>query len=515
VAFNIRFAAKRLAIALAAIAFACFAAECAARLIDGYSLRSRRLVRIRAPGGERSSDQGKWIDPAAAGAYLPRVPLAAGVDAAWFALDPDPPPPTRVDPDLDRRYWAARGRELPSVYEWNLAFVRAVLCGGDRSLHPYLAEQLRALDDVYVFEPASGAPYPTYRFLRSTHYPSGLVTNAYGWRGPDVPLNKPSGRIRVAFIGASTTLDAHGDPFSYPEYVGRWLREWGRVRHPSVSFDVVNAGREGVLSNSIAAIVRDELTPVRPDLVVYYEGANQFWPNDFVRRPIVRILRVLNPGTVFEAYSAIGARVGELIDRPASGAEPHKPPIAVDWPADLDERHPRLDDPRLPVQLPQILGDLDRMRADLAAVGGTLMPSSFVWLVDPGLVVDARRDAYVYRELNERYWPFSYAHMRRFVDFENRAFHAYAQARRLPFNDVDAVYPRDPRLFVDSIHMTPAGVKLKAWIVFQHLVTELDERLARGALPVADPGGRAAHPAFANAPRRLETIAALSRSCGR
>jgi len=512
VALNIRFAAKRIAIALAAIVFACVAAECAARLVDGYSLRSLRLV--RASGDTPPSDQGKRINPGEAAAYLTRVPLAPGVDAGWFAIDPDAPPPTAVDPELDRRYWAARGHELPSVYEWNLAFVRAVLCGGDRSAHPYLAEQFQALDDVYVFEPPSGAPFPTYRFLRSAHYPSGLVTNAYGWRGPDVPLNKPPGRIRIAFVGASTTLDAHGDPFSYPEYVGRWLREWGRVRHPSVSFDVVNAGREGILSNSIAAVVRDELTPVRPDLVVYYEGANQFWPNDFVRRPIVRIVRVLNP-TVVEAYSAIGARVGELIDRPASGGEPHKPPIAVDWPADLDERRPRLDDPRLPVQLPQILADLDRMRVDLAAIGGTLMPSSFVWLVDPGLVVDARRDAIVYRELNERYWPFSYAHMRRFVDFENRTFRAYAQARRLPFNDVDAVYPRDPRLFVDSIHMTPAGVKLKAWIVFQHLVTELDRRLAGGALPVADPGGRAAHPAFANTPRRLETITALTRRCGR
>ena len=500
-------------LALAAILAASAAAECAARLVDGYSLRSLRLVRLRPPS-DSQSDQGKWIDPQRAAAYLPRVPLARGVDAAWFPLDPDPPRPSPVDSELDRRYWAARGHELPSVYEWNLEFVRAVLCERDRSAHPYLAAQFEALDDVYVFEPRSGTPYPTYRFLRSTHYPSGLVTNAYGWRGPDVPLNKPPGRVRVAFVGASTTLDAHGDPFSYPEYVGRWLREWGRARHPSASFDVVNAGREGILSNSIAAIVRDELTAVRPDLVVYYEGANQFWPNDFARRPVVGLLRVLNPATRLEAYSAVGVRLRELIDRPASGVEPHKPPIAVDWPADLDEGHPAIGDPRLPVQLPRIVGDLDRMRGDLAAIDGTLMPSSFVWLVDPGLVLDARRDASVYRELNERYWPFSYAHMRRFVDFENRVFRAYADARRLPFDDVDAVYPRDPRLFVDSVHMTAAGVKLKAWIVFQNVVAELDRRFAIGTLPVPDPGGRTAHPAFPAAPRRLEATAALARRCG-
>ena len=111
--------------------------------------------------------------------------------------------------------WAARGHELPSIYEWNLEFVRTVLCDSNRSLHPYLAEQFKALDEVYVFDPMDAAPYPTYRFLRNAHYPSGLITNSYGWRGADVSLNKPAGSVRIAFVGASTTAEAHGDPFSY------------------------------------------------------------------------------------------------------------------------------------------------------------------------------------------------------------------------------------------------------------------------------------------------------------
>jgi len=207
VALNIRFAAKRIAIALAAIVFACVAAECAARLVDGYSLRSLRLV--RASGDTPPSDQGKRINPGEAAAYLTRVPLAPGVDAGWFAIDPDAPPPTAVDPELDRRYWAARGHELPSVYEWNLAFVRAVLCGGDRSAHPYLAEQFQALDDVYVFEPPSGAPFPTYRFLRSAHYPyfGGLVSILVPGVtahvvGRDYQLRDPDGNLVLRAAGA-------------------------------------------------------------------------------------------------------------------------------------------------------------------------------------------------------------------------------------------------------------------------------------------------------------------------
>jgi len=280
-----------------------------------------------------------------------------------------------------------------------------------------------------------------------------------------------------------------------------------------VSFDVINAGREGVLSNSIAAIVRHEVLPLAPDFVVYYEGANQFWPNDFVARPVARALRLVGPGSVLETHSALGARIRNLLDRPNDGAEPRKPALSVSWPADLDEHDPPLGDPRLPVQLPQILRDLETIRAATTATGGTLIPSSFVWLVSDRLILDANRDAIIYRELNQRYWPFSYAHMRRFVDFENRVFRKYAQVHGLPFNDLAAQYPADPRLFVDSIHMTPAGVKLKAWLVFQNLVPVIEQRLRSGSVPSPDPNAGQAHPEFTGAGRRLVPIAQIAASC--
>ena len=41
-------------------------------------------------------------------------------------------------------------------------------------------------------------------------------------------------------------------------------------------FEVLNAARESIGSTGIASIVRQEVVPTRPDLVVYYEGGNQF-----------------------------------------------------------------------------------------------------------------------------------------------------------------------------------------------------------------------------------------------
>ena len=503
---------SRFALATVTVVSACLVVELATRMIDGYRVWSTHLVRVR-PGVAPPSDAGKWMDPQQAVEYVARIPVAEGISRDWYTLDPDKPPPRPIDPELERRYWTARDHELPSVYEWNLEFVRRVICEGDRSEYPYLASQFRRLTDAFVFEPADRQPYPTYRFLRNVRYPSGLTTNSFGWRGPEVALNKPAGRIRIAFVGASTTLDAHGDPFSYPEYVGRWLQVWATTRYPSVSVDVINAGREGVLSNSIAAIVRQEVLPLHPDLVVYYEGANQFWPNDFVARPLERVLRVLGGGSSLVEHSAIAARIGNAVARPQSGSEPYKPSMAVSWPSDLDEHDPPLTDRRLPLQLPRILNDLEVIRRSTGNIGGTLIVSSFVWLVSPGLVLDPNRDAVIHQELNQRYWPFSYAHMRRYVDFENRVFETYAHAHDLPFNDAARVFPMDPRLFVDSIHMTPAGVKLKAWLVFQNLVPVLDKGIRAGTFPVVDRGERRVHPAFAGPDRHLVPIDRVASDC--
>ena len=47
-------------------------------------------------------------------------------------------------------------------------------------------------------------------------------------------------------------------------------------RKLDVRFEILNAGRESITSSDNVAIVRDEVLPLQPDLLVYDEGANQF-----------------------------------------------------------------------------------------------------------------------------------------------------------------------------------------------------------------------------------------------
>jgi hypothetical protein len=193
------------------------------------------------------------------------------------------------------------------------------------------------------------------------------------------------------------------------------------------------------------------------------------------------------------------------------GAEPPKPALDVRWPADLDEHDPDLASPRLPVQLPQILSDIEGIRQALALESTALVMTSFKWFVYPGMMLDPRRDAFLYNYLNRTYWPYSYAHMRRYADFQNRVFRKYAASHDLDFIDVADQLPSDVLVFDDAIHLTRAGIYLQAWIVFNGLVPAIERRLASGSLPRPARMALSSHPAFTS--RHLVSVKDIRATC--
>jgi hypothetical protein len=72
---------------------------------------------------------------------------------------------------------------------------------------------------------------------------SRISINSLGFRGPELETPKPTGRIRLAFIGASTTFCAEvsSNEMAWPHLVRNTLqRHW-----PNVSFDYVNSAVPG------------------------------------------------------------------------------------------------------------------------------------------------------------------------------------------------------------------------------------------------------------------------------
>jgi len=231
----------RLVLLFASVCVATVAAEAIARVVDGYRLSPLRLELRpdRLAAVNRAHLQfvvQKWRGETDAADYVRQLPVARGVDRDWFtAVQPPPAPPYSPERELEARAKRYPGAELQANYEWNSRVVSEAVCEG--ALRD--VADFDQFESLFVFDPVDGSDLPTFRFLRHAAYPSGLRTNAFGWRGPEIALNKPAHTFRIAFVGASTTVGPHAEPYSYPELVGVWLNRWAASQGLDVSFDVV------------------------------------------------------------------------------------------------------------------------------------------------------------------------------------------------------------------------------------------------------------------------------------
>jgi hypothetical protein len=500
-----RIAKRAVAVTVALLAGLLFV-EGGLRLLDGYRLSTLALQprqAIAAPPASTGRADRK---------YIGSIATAPGIDRAWYEREP-PRRPEAAGPDDQLRQRAARypSDPLAASYVFNRRYLQEAACG--RSGQP-----LPPFDDFFFFETPDGSPYPTYRLLPHVSL-SSVTTNNFGFRGHDVAVARPAGIIRLAFVGASTTLDSFAAPFSHPELVEYWLNRWAAASHRPFAVEVVNAGRSGIDSRSIAAIVRQEILPLDPDLVVFYEGANQFWPGQLLNVRFGRLFpkpdRTFRRRTPADDYSALVRRSLNLFDRfkGGDGREPRKPPYTVQWPAGVDERDPDVFSAALPMDLHAVVSNLDDMRTSLQANGSDLAVSSFIWLVHDGMRLDLTRHLAIHRQLNDTYWPVSYTLMRRMADFQNRVFEKYARVRKLPYIDIAGRFPQDPDLFDDAIHLNYDGLRLQAWLFVQALAPIVAAHVDAGAWPRPAPPKREVHPAFSQTGRRLVTAAEIRAHC--
>jgi hypothetical protein len=482
-------------------------AEIGLRIIDGYSVRTLALDSISAPSNASNySEQ-----------FVAELSVADGVSRAWYE---DPPPPTNVtpsdietiaktDPDLARIFTnTQQPLSFEGVYEWNKNWILRRICANTYPAHLAGA--------IFTFDPGTDSIFPRYRLPREIRFPlEGGTINSFGFRGTPMELNKPSNTIRIAFLGASTTLDFLGARNAYPDFVGHWLNLWAKARGLDVRFEVINGGRFGFGTQDIAAMFHSEIVPLEPDIVFYYEGVNDFSPGELVAWPNGR--RPSPPNitqrqrSILENYSDLVGRSFLLWDqlRWSSGDEPTKPEITVREPLIMQEASPDPFSPELPEYLRKIVSSLEDIRQDTSALDATLTVVPFLFMVHDGLTLDINRNFYLFKYLNDTFYPFRYSFLRRQIDFENLIFRQYDRKFGLPIIDLDLLYPQDPELFVDAVHMYLDASRLKAWIIFNGLVGVIQPKIAEGKLPRAMRHPLTTHPAFPDGTKR--TISKVER----
>jgi hypothetical protein len=451
------------------------------------------------------------------------VDIAPALAPDW--IDESPPPlPKRPVPPAMLANWA-QSPQLMFLCQINETLLRSLWQPGTGLAHVAGPGAPREYD---VFTPPDGGPNPRFRYPPSTTMPDGLTTNSFGFRGPDLAVDKPPRTIRIACVGASTTVDSHHFAWSYPELMQHWLNRWAQATQRHLRFEVINAGREAIRSSDIRAIVQYEVLPLAVDYVLYYEGANQCGLPDMLRHVQVtgEFTPATPPATQANDLRALAAAAGPATDLArrhsanlrrllslggfgANAAEPGKPPQRLALPAGVDPAAPDLTRAWDVLQLGPILADLDGIQLACSKARAKLVLASFCWMVEDGLHLDITEDRSVYSHLNGTFWPLRYEIVEALTDLQNRYFAAWAAARGVPFFDVAAQLPRDPQLYIDAVHGTELGSRLRAWIVCAELVRTIEQDLAAGSVPVPDQQIDRVHPHLQ--PARHLTAAELDR----
>lgn len=474
------------------IALALVGAEVALRVVDGYHLDRLKLEAIFSNAEE---------PPDATLAEARKRTFARGFDVGWYTASPPPYDRSpRFSPPADwneaiRNYRQATGRqdyaEAELKFLYNDKWLEEACSTGK---HSDVLRLFKAYPGfVYSFASPDGSTKPEYRIVprgwdsRTTYY------NNFGFRGPDIVPLKPDRTIRIGFLGASVT--ANGWPYTWPEHTVQFLRMWARANGLNVDFDLINAARGGINSSTIAQIMRHEVLPLRPDIVVYYEGGNDLYTGSMVRGIDGKPLAPPDPEPLrasmvpdyqpLEEYSALMARMYELIYRRGGAvAEPAKPPHRLTF--DLKQTDPDLTRQDLPFNLDRQIADLLRMAGDARSIGAEFAMASFVTVVREGLRLDPDRHRHILSVLNIEYAPLTYAELRSAVDFENAVYRKLAAHQHWPFLEIDSHYPQNPNYFGDLVHFQGSGAfRLQGWIVAQLLAPYVQEAIAGGRLPKA------------------------------
>jgi lysophospholipase L1-like esterase len=287
-------------------------------------------------------------------------------------------------------------------------------------------------------------------------------SNSHGLRGGEFPFDKTPGTIRIVCLGASTTEGSGSDTETYPFYLQEGLRQ----RYPGRNIEVINAGHHAYRAEDSLALLEQVILPLDPDLILWYEAANDLNVTGFSRD--LQTAACWQEGTCWLSQTPWGFRelylnsalFRILADRFGGRTVPAAMPHSF-------------EDGGVSSGAMQYADTLRRIATTAEAADTTLVFISFVTVAHEGLQVDPRTNPGLFDQVYRTYYPLTPGEIGRAYAQYNNQSRQVAAEYGLAYYDLAAQFPKDPRYFpADYIHLSPAGNRLFAQLVEYHLSRE-------------------------------------------
>lgn len=277
-----------------------------------------------------------------------------------------------------------------------------------------------------------------------------LVTiNSHGFRTPEFAVPKPPGTLRIACVGASTTVQGRRDDETYPALLAAALRQ----RFSQVDLEVLNLGVSGTRSDFWLSRL-DHFDALEPDIVVQYNGVN-----DIVQ-------------TYFDTFAA---------EHPIKGTLYARSHFVSRW-IPLSRRD-------FDSGFATTLANLAALRRHVRERGGILIGATFAAPSYAGADSTLRQYLDYVTAAWSRGRVLDYRQYHRLLDELNARIRSQAEADSLPLVDLAASLS-DPELFTDLCHMNPRGIAAMAQSFLPWVSAAVEART--GAVPgdsPSEPGG--------------------------
>jgi hypothetical protein len=281
--------------------------------------------------------------------------------------------------------------------------------------------------------------------------------NSLGFRGPEIPAEKPPETLRLAFLGSSTTFDPYvGESGNWPHLVARHLDK----AVSGCSVDYANAGVAGYSTPAMEKHFAANVAPLDPDVVIIMPSDLNALLDDHAKRVIDGFDGThYEPGWLarnFTLWAKVEKNLTIIRRQRAAFSEAGK--LDADWdevmaPA-AEAVRSIISTVRETNAVPVIARPAGRLRAsqppeeqvESASTALFYMPFMSV----PGLIEAGQA-------------------------FGNALKRASARADAPYIGDRDAIPPTE-QYYVDSSHTTPAGSRLQAQRILDGLLAAADVR---------------------------------------